>query len=54
MLKRFMMIAVASFAAGAAQAQEAPDVLVKRVVDDITSALRPIAAFSRSAPRSMF
>ena len=40
MLKRFMMIAVASFAAGAAQAQEAPDVLVKRVVDDITSALK--------------
>ena len=40
MLKRLMMIAVASFAAGAAQAQEAPDVLVKRVVDDITSALK--------------
>ena len=40
MLKRLMMIALASFAAGAAQAQEAPDVLVKRVVDDITSALK--------------
>ena len=40
MLKRLMMIAFASFAAGAAQAQEAPDVLVKRVVDDITSALK--------------
>ena len=44
MLRKWISIALAGFVASAAQslvyAQEAPDALVKRVVDDVTAALK--------------
>ena len=44
MLKKLLQIALAGFVAGAVQstafAQEAPDALIKRVVDEVTGALK--------------